>query len=201
MDGRMKGEGVTNMFNRRQVPPAAMHTHEYLRFRGNINQQHVYSITAFRAQTPSWKIPLMNNGSRKVWSEIMSQQTLVRHLLRYRSGGRLVGFSSQNLRSVLMRACGGQGQGENHLWNVTLNVNPGPECRRYRPRDERRGRERDAVRRRSGTQQSRVSAPRDCTTEGVGMVRSDDEDVRSAAEACEVMVALQGIPSTIRGGA
>lgn len=30
--------------------PAAMHTHEYLPFGGNINQRHVRLITAFRAQ-------------------------------------------------------------------------------------------------------------------------------------------------------
>lgn len=61
MDGQMKGEGVTNMFNRKQVLPAAIHTHEYLTFRGNINQHHVYFITALRAQNPSWKMSLMNN--------------------------------------------------------------------------------------------------------------------------------------------
>lgn len=68
---RWKGKGLLT-FNRKQVLLAAMHTHEYLTFKGNINQQHhVYLITAFRAQNPSWKISLMNNVLRNVLSEIM----------------------------------------------------------------------------------------------------------------------------------
>lgn len=72
MDGQMKGEGVTNMFNQKQVLPGVMHTHEYLTFKGNINQQHyVCFITAFRAQNPSWKMYLMNNVLSNVLSEII----------------------------------------------------------------------------------------------------------------------------------